>query len=110
MNKAQREYLEKLRSIGGIVKGGTPKFHKVTHSEMTAMYKATNSPLAKVTSDKAMFRAITEGNASDKRLTADVAAVLGPNEDKAKKRAEKKAKIEKLKARYRSRYGRNAGV
>ena len=108
MNKEQAAYLEKLRSIGGIVKGGTPKFHKVTHEDMTAIYKSTNSPLAKVTADKAMFKAITQGNASDKSLTRDVAAVIGPSEDKAKKRAEKLERIKKLKARYRSRYGKDA--
>lgn len=69
------EWLEKMRSISGIVKGGTPRFGKVTHKDMTERYRDHNNPLAEITKDKVMFKTIMEGNASDKVFKKEVEAI-----------------------------------
>lgn len=94
-------------NVGGKVSGGTATFFKTNHEDMTARYKAHNNPLAEITKDKAMFRAITEGNASDKALKRDVEAIERKRVEtiKQKSRETKKKKISDMKIRYKKKYG-----
>lgn len=106
------EWLEKMRSISGIVKGGTPRFGKVTHKDMTERYRDHNNPLAEITKDKVMFKTIMEGNASDKVFKKEVEAIerARVTEKKEKSRSAKKQRIEGLKKDYKKKYGANAPI
>lgn len=105
-------WLEKMQSIGGIVKGGTPRFSRVSHREMTERYKDHNNPLAEITKDKVMFKTIMEGNASDPVLKKEVEAIerARVTEKKEKSRSSKKKRIEELKTNYKKKYGANAPI
>lgn len=103
-------FMEKIRTVGGIVKGGTQRFGKPSYKDMTEMYRENNNPLAEITKDKAMYKTITQGNASDKKLTADVTAIESArlNSRKTKSRDEKLGRIKALKENYRRKYGKDA--
>jgi hypothetical protein len=108
--KEDREFVEKLRSLNiGAISGGTPKFYKRNHEDMTQLYRENNNPLAEITKDKAMFRAITEGNASDKSLKRDV-EIIERNRVQSEKKKSRDAKLKKVndaKMKYKKKYGVN---
>lgn|SRR3990167_10250425 len=97
--------LEKYRSLGGFVKGGTPKFHS-GRTDLLARCHDPESPISTMLKDNVMYKHIKQGNASDDVLKKD-AEVLQRKANK-KRKVEEKARIwknanESL-ARYRKRY------
>ena len=92
-------------SFGIIVKGGTPKFGKrEKRSVMVSMSTGVQRDICK---DRAMHRAITEGDSSDKSLKSDITQMRNERKrrDKAEWRQQKRTRIDELKTRYRKRYG-----
>lgn len=104
---ADEAWLEKLRSIGGIVRGGTPKFYQRKREEILAQCGDKNSPMSEMVRDKVMYKQITQGNASDKSLKKD-AAFLESNKLATSKREwkeKKAAKIKTMRKQYEKRWG-----
>ncbi len=92
-------------SFGIIVKGGTPKFGK--REKRAVMVSMSTGMQKDICKDKAAYRAITEGDASDKSLKGDITQMREEKKgrDKAEWRQQKRTRIDELKTRYRKRYG-----
>ena len=98
--------LDKYRSIGGFVRGGTPKFGSVTRADLLANCKNMDSPISQMVKDKVMYRNIKNGNPSDRLLKKDAELIQTVHHKKIKseekKRIWKKANesVERYKRRY----------
>ena len=91
--------------LGGIVKGGTPRFH-VVREDLLANCRDKDSAISTMLKDRTMYRQIKERNASDKSLKRD-AEFLQRQDTKKRKVKEKTriwAKANASLARYRKKY------
>lgn len=92
--------------LGGVVKGGTPKFKRMGASDFYTRCEDKSSPIAAMTRDKAMFKTITEGNASDKSMKKDAEIIQRSHHKKRKEEQvkERRKPIEAKKLAYRKRW------
>lgn len=103
------EFLEKLRSIGGIVKGGTPSFSSNPRAEQLAK-TSPGSMMHEIAKDPVLYKHAIGNKASDRSFKKDVEAI-SRNEHYQKvtsKKEEKLKKINTLKDNYRRKYGKPA--
>lgn len=97
--------IDKYRSIGGIVKGGTPRFHDSVRGHLLSQCKDKTSPISTMMKDKIMFKNINK-NGSDKHLKKDAEAIQTKRHEENKKKEHKRiwAKADASLERYRKRY------
>lgn len=102
--KEDREFVEKIKTIGGFVRGGTPRFHN-THSEHLSTM--SSGVLKETAKDPIRWRHIRSGNASDKVLKRDAEAINREFATRPERewKEKKLKKIKAMKARYKARYG-----
>ena len=100
-----RLFVEKLRSLSVNVKGGTPKFHQ-SHKDVVDQYHE-DDPRREIVKDKAKYKTIMHGNASDKSLNRDCEAIERYRVDKKNRtwKENKLNKIKKMKAEFKAKYG-----
>ena len=100
-------FLEKMKTIGGIVKGGTPKFYANKNYDLLALCRDKESPIAQMVKDKTIYKHIKEGNTNDKFLKQEAHEIQTrySYEQKEKRNAPKLSRIKDLKARFKAKYG-----
>lgn len=105
-------FLEKIKTIGGIIRGGTPRFHANKSDDLYALCRDKESPIAQMVKDKTMFRHIREGNINDSILKCEAQELQTrySYEQKEKKRTPKLKRIQDLKTRFKARYGVEADL
>ena len=92
--------------LGGVVKGGTPSFKRMGAADFYQRCEDKTSPIAQMTRDKAMYRTITQGNASDKSMKKDAEIIQRTyqKKQKAEQVRERRKPIEAKKEAYRKRW------
>lgn len=98
--------LEKYRSIGGVVKGGTPKFASPLRSDLLSQCRDRSSPIAQMVKDPVMFRQIKAGKGSDKSLKKDAEYIQRTYTEKKKSelKAERFKPVIAAREKYKCRY------
>lgn len=105
-SRHDKEFVEKIRTLGGYVKDGTPHFGRRTATDMQVLHEG-NESITELCRDRTIFKTITQGNPSDKSMKHD-AEVIQRTLDKKKKDALKRPRLErisKLKTRFKQKYG-----
>ena len=98
------EFLEKCRSLSFNVK---TIGKKVNHHDVVAV-TGRDSELGEIARNKTMFKAITQGNASDPGLKRDVQEIVEGRAKKADWRPAARERIEKRKEIHRAKWGKDS--
>ncbi len=98
--------LEKYRSIGGFVKGGTPRFGNPTRADILSNCQNMDSPIAQMVKDTVMYHNIKSGNGSDKSLKRDAEIIQKTYTDKQKEinKIERFKPVQVAREKYKRRY------
>ena len=106
--KEDRDFVEKIRTIGTSVKPPLKPRHNATYrrEDMRSLCLDSKSPVTQMLDDKVMFKNIRDGNASDKGLKRDALYLQQNYANNRKKERQdfSKAKITAKKEKYRKRY------